>query len=421
MRAAVAQLDHVEDRYGSRWQPGWVLGVKVPSEGSRHGRHRRPRGHRALSRAAGPVVPPAHEKAAARAGKIAKRTARGVVSRHGLRPVRTSRTCGKALSAKQLAIRAGRPGPQRRTAGRAGATPPKTALACAAGPFGEVAPETYPCRKAARPQGREGVSRRLPDRLAELTGCANLSRSRLTSSRGSVPRHESWGRDHASAFAQFEHQGNPFRRQRLAVRTYGTTLVKTAPPEFPVAPAHCGLDGRGLMAQYVERRNLVDQEVRIALDPASPSGHMMVLCHGVGASVGTRVRSLGGHHAQASAGRSPGGPSYFQRASIGSPVARGQLARHNSIALWRHRTARGPIWSGRGNRPTRMSRQRVLHPIWTRCRASSLRSRRSTRFMPAWYGLALVGEAQFIDFIEFNCRMLRQYLNFCKPFASGST
>ena len=131
----VAQLDRVEDRYSSRWQPRWVLGVKVPNEGSRHGRHRRPRGHRALSRAAGPVVPPAHEKSAARAGKIAKRTARGVVSRHGLRPARTSRTCGKALSAKQLAIRAGRPGPQRRTAGRAGAPPPENGPRLYSGAF----------------------------------------------------------------------------------------------------------------------------------------------------------------------------------------------------------------------------------------------------------------------------------------------
>ena len=71
------------------------------------------------------VVSPAHEGPAARAGKIAKRTALGVVRRRGLWPARTSRKCGNALSAKRLAIRAGRPGPRGRTAGRAGATPPE--------------------------------------------------------------------------------------------------------------------------------------------------------------------------------------------------------------------------------------------------------------------------------------------------------
>ena len=64
-------------------------------------------------------------RGAARAGKIAKRTALGVVRRRGLWPARTSRKCGNALSAKRLAIRAGRPGPRGRTAGRAGATPPE--------------------------------------------------------------------------------------------------------------------------------------------------------------------------------------------------------------------------------------------------------------------------------------------------------
>ena len=95
----------------------------------------------------------AHEGTPARAGKMAKRTACRVVSRHGLRFARTSSKYGKAQSAKWLAIRAGRPGVRRRTAGGAGATPPKTALACTAGPFGEVAPEIVPCRKAGWPQG----------------------------------------------------------------------------------------------------------------------------------------------------------------------------------------------------------------------------------------------------------------------------
>ena len=136
---------------GSAWFPPparRVLGVQVLGEAARHGCHRRLRCHRALSRTAGTVVRLAHELAPARAGKIAKRTDSGVVTGHVLRPVRTSRKCGKALSAKRLAIRPGRPGPRRRTAGGAGATPPKSALACAGGPFEEVAPRILPCRKA---------------------------------------------------------------------------------------------------------------------------------------------------------------------------------------------------------------------------------------------------------------------------------
>ena len=42
----------------------------------------------------------------------------------------------------------GRMGPLGRTAGGAGATLPKTALVCANGPFGEVAPGIFPCGKA---------------------------------------------------------------------------------------------------------------------------------------------------------------------------------------------------------------------------------------------------------------------------------
>ena len=38
-------------------------------------------------------------------------------------------------------------------AGGEGATPPKSALACAGGPFGEVAPGDFPCRKAGAARG----------------------------------------------------------------------------------------------------------------------------------------------------------------------------------------------------------------------------------------------------------------------------
>ena len=79
--------------------------ARAEREGARRGRHRRLRCHRALSRTAGTVVQLAHEPAPARAWKMAKRTDSGVVSRQVLRPVRTSRKWGKALSAKRLAIR----------------------------------------------------------------------------------------------------------------------------------------------------------------------------------------------------------------------------------------------------------------------------------------------------------------------------
>ena len=63
---------------------------------------------------------------------------------------RNTRSRSKALLGSGLAIRAVRPAQKSRTDCRAGATPPKTALACTAGPFGEVAPGIFPCRKANR-------------------------------------------------------------------------------------------------------------------------------------------------------------------------------------------------------------------------------------------------------------------------------
>ena len=48
----------------------------------------------------------------------------------------------------ELSNRPGRLGGLERSKRGAGATPPKTALARTAGPFGEVAPENFPCRKA---------------------------------------------------------------------------------------------------------------------------------------------------------------------------------------------------------------------------------------------------------------------------------
>lgn len=66
-------------------------------------------------------------------------------------PPRNSVIYRKALSGRGLAIRAAHPRQWVRRTGRAGATPRKTALTCAIRPFGEVAPEIFPYRKAGGP------------------------------------------------------------------------------------------------------------------------------------------------------------------------------------------------------------------------------------------------------------------------------
>ena len=73
-------------------------------------------------------------------------------------PRRNKWDYSNSLRSSELFKRPGRMGPLERTNRRAGATPPKTALACAIRPSGEVAPGIFPCRKAA--------SRVAPDREA---------------------------------------------------------------------------------------------------------------------------------------------------------------------------------------------------------------------------------------------------------------
>ena len=58
---------------------------------------------------------------------------------------------GNVLQRQRLTFRPGRTGETVQKVSGAGATPPKTALACAGGPFEEVAPGIFPCRKAGRP------------------------------------------------------------------------------------------------------------------------------------------------------------------------------------------------------------------------------------------------------------------------------
>jgi len=66
-------------------------------------------------------------------------------------PLRNTRGRAMALFSSELRIWAGRPAQEGRNSSGAGA-PPQTALACAAGPFVEVAPGTFPCRKARLPR-----------------------------------------------------------------------------------------------------------------------------------------------------------------------------------------------------------------------------------------------------------------------------
>lgn len=136
-----------------------LLRVRVPNDRARHHRDRRSRRHPVLFRAAGAVVPPAQHFSRVVAGKLPWRNTLCPQAQHDRHPPRNSRIRAKALSGRRLAIRAGRPGRRRRTAGGTGATPPKRALACASGPFDEVAPGISPCRKAKSARGlREWTS-----------------------------------------------------------------------------------------------------------------------------------------------------------------------------------------------------------------------------------------------------------------------
>ena len=67
---------------------------------------------------------------------------------------------GNLLQGRRLTFRPGRTGKTVQEVSGAGATPPKTALACACGPFEEVAPEIFPCRKAGRPVRPPGMPSR---------------------------------------------------------------------------------------------------------------------------------------------------------------------------------------------------------------------------------------------------------------------
>ena len=99
-------------------------------------------------------------------------------------PPRNTRGRANALSNRELRIRAGRLAQEGRNTCAAGATPPKTALACANRPFGEVAPGNFPWRKAARPRG---AAEAFAAGVRTVTRRSPVPRSALRSRPPSIP------------------------------------------------------------------------------------------------------------------------------------------------------------------------------------------------------------------------------------------
>ena len=108
----------------------------------------------------------------ARAGKMAKRTARRVVSRQDLRPAHTSRNRSKALFVMRLAIRAGRAEPRRRTPGGVGA-PPENGPCLHSRAFRGGHSQDFSLQEGGMaPRGRGGVRHPRPERHSLLSGSA---------------------------------------------------------------------------------------------------------------------------------------------------------------------------------------------------------------------------------------------------------
>ena len=165
------RIERIEDRDGAGGGPRGQLRVCVLGARAPHHPDRRSRCHRASPAAQETVVRPARSSPFAVSGKMPPRNSLRASGRPRSHLRRNSLSRVKALFDSDLQNRAGCPAQRQRTPGRAGATPPKTALACAAGPFGEVAPGTLPCRKALWPRwapvasavGVRGVMRHPPN------------------------------------------------------------------------------------------------------------------------------------------------------------------------------------------------------------------------------------------------------------------
>lgn len=136
------------------WEPSVrrlrrVLRVQVSCDRPHHHCNRCSRCHRALPGTSRAVVAEAKHFSPVVSRKTPLRNTFGPQAKHNLPTCETS-----DLVPKPCPAGASRPGPYApgqglQATGRAGATPQETALACTAGPFREVAPEIFPCRKAA--------------------------------------------------------------------------------------------------------------------------------------------------------------------------------------------------------------------------------------------------------------------------------
>ena len=98
------------------------------------------------------MVPAAQHSSPVVAGKMSFRNTRRPQAQHD--PDLRATIVSAARPCPAASWRSGRDDRGKSSEKRAGGSaPPKTVLACTSGPFGEVAPRIFPCRKAGRPQG----------------------------------------------------------------------------------------------------------------------------------------------------------------------------------------------------------------------------------------------------------------------------
>lgn len=97
------------------------------------------------------AIKPPKQPPAAVSGKLPLRNTSGALGTHRRRSAETL-AVARVLVHQGVQSPAGMTGAER-PKHRRGGIPPKTALTCAVGPFGKVAPEIFPCRKAEHAKG----------------------------------------------------------------------------------------------------------------------------------------------------------------------------------------------------------------------------------------------------------------------------
>ena len=174
-RRGLAQLEHVKDGHRGLRRPRGAVGVQVPSDRTLHYRARRPRWHRAPVRSRGLWSgQPGAIRSLFRGkclGETASVQARGPVRTRGETVAAVSKPC---LSARYGTGRDTRGGGGERAAARE-RPPPKTALACTGGPFGEVASRIFPCRKAGWQPMASGSANQVNVQASVMTWTGSLS------------------------------------------------------------------------------------------------------------------------------------------------------------------------------------------------------------------------------------------------------